>query len=72
MRQQIVEKVVKEHGDYGETKRMSQLQSELFAVSAKSDEETLELVCYDVLTVSESASAGELMLKQWHVFVLVI
>jgi len=55
LRQTIVEKVVKE-GD-GETKRISQLQGELFALSAKVTNDTLNLVCFDVLTISESASA---------------
>ncbi|KAL7532660.1 hypothetical protein ACHAXR_004767, partial [Thalassiosira sp. AJA248-18] len=55
LRQRIVEKLVKE-GD-GETKRLSQLQGELFAMSAKVNNETLDLVCFDVLTLSESASS---------------
>jgi len=55
LRHTIVEKVVKE-GD-GETKRISQLQGELFALSAKVTNDTLNLVCFDVLTISESASA---------------
>jgi len=55
LRQTIVEKVVKE-GD-GETKRISQLQGELFALSAKVTNDTLNLVCFDVLTISESASS---------------
>ena len=55
LRQTIVEKVVKE-GD-GETKRISQLQGELFALTAKVTNDTLNLVCFDVLTISESASA---------------
>ena len=58
LRQRIVEKLTKE-GD-GETKRMSQLQGELFAVSAKANNDTLDLVCFDILTMSESASSGEL------------
>ena len=55
LRQTIVEKVVKE-GD-GESKRISQLQGELFALSAKVTNDTLTLVCFDVLTISESASS---------------
>jgi len=55
LRQRIVEKLTKE-GD-GETKRMSQLQGELFAVSAKANNDTLDLVCFDILTMSESASS---------------
>ena len=55
MSQKIVEKRVKE-GD-GETKTKSELQSELFAVSAKANTETLELVCFDVLTTMKTASS---------------
>ena len=54
--QNIVEKIVKE-GD-GETKRTSHLQSELFAVSAQVTNDTMNLVCFDVLTSSDSASSG--------------
>lgn len=57
LRQRIVEKLVKE-GD-GETKRLSQLQGELFAVSAEVNEKTLDLVCFDVLTLSDLASSGK-------------
>ncbi len=57
LRQRIVEKLVKE-GD-GETKRISQVQGELFAVSAKIDNDAIGLVCFDVMTVSESASSSE-------------
>jgi hypothetical protein len=57
LRQRIVEKLVTE-GD-GETKRISQIQGELFAVSAKISNDAIGLVCFDVLTVSESASSGE-------------
>ena len=55
LRQSIVEKEVKE-GD-GETKRISQLRAELFAVSAAVTKDRLNLVCFDVLTISESASS---------------
>ncbi|KAL3788547.1 hypothetical protein ACHAW5_009393 [Stephanodiscus triporus] len=55
LRQRIVEKLAKE-GD-GETKRLSQLQRELFAVSAKINNDAIELACFDVLTMSESASS---------------
>ncbi len=57
LRQRIVENLVKE-GD-GESKRVSRLQGEMFAVSAKISNEAIEMVCFDVLTVSESASSGE-------------
>lgn len=57
LRQRIVEKLTKE-GD-GETKRVSQLERELLAVTAKANDDTLDLVCFDVLTMSESASSGE-------------
>lgn len=57
LRQRMVEKLVKE-GD-GEKKRISQLHAELFAVSAKVNGDKLALVCFDVLTLSESASSGE-------------
>jgi hypothetical protein len=57
LRQRIVEKLVKE-GD-GESKRVSQLQGEIFAVSARVFNEAIEMVCFDVLTKSESASSGE-------------
>lgn len=60
LRQHIIEKLVKE-GD-GETKRVSQLEGELFAVSAKANNDTLDLVCFDVLMISESASSGESLL----------
>lgn len=56
LRQNIVEKLVKE-GD-GETKRTSQLQSELFALSAQVTNDTMNLVCFDILTSSDSASSG--------------
>jgi len=55
LRQNIVEKLTRE-GD-GEMKRSSQLQGELFAVSAKSNNDQLDLVCFDVLTLTESASS---------------
>jgi hypothetical protein len=57
LHQRIVEKLVKD-GD-GETKRIAQLQRESLAVSAKISDGALDLVCFDVLTVSESASCGE-------------
>ena len=62
LRQRIVEKLTKE-GD-GETKRMSQLQGELFAVSSKANNDTLDLVCFDILTMSESASSGK-----WYFYI---
>lgn len=55
--QRIVEKRVKD-GD-GETKRIPQLQRESFAVTANTSDDALDLVCFDVLTVSESASSSE-------------
>ncbi|KAL9189708.1 hypothetical protein ACHAXT_009383 [Thalassiosira profunda] len=55
MRQRMVEKVVKE-GD-GESKRIAQLRGELFALTARMNEEALAFVCFDVLTISESASS---------------
>lgn len=55
--QRIVEKRVKD-GD-GETKRIPQLQRESFAVTAKTSDGALDLVCFDVLTISESASSSE-------------
>ncbi|KAL7545173.1 hypothetical protein ACHAWF_008525 [Thalassiosira exigua] len=61
LRQRIVEKLVKE--GIGETKRISQLQGELLALAACVNEETLELVCFDVLTSSESASSVPTRLK---------
>ena len=61
MHQRIVEKVTKE-GD-GETKRRSQIQSELFALSAQTSESNLSLVCFDVLTLTETASSVPLRLK---------
>lgn len=57
IRQRLVEKLITE-GD-GETKRTSQLQGELFAVSATTNDASLDLVCFDVLTITDSASAGE-------------
>ena len=57
LRQRMVEKIVKE--DDGEIKRVSQLERELFAVTAKFNDESLDLVCFDVLTLLESASSGE-------------
>ncbi len=57
LHQRIVEKLVKD-GD-GETKRIAQLQRESLAVTAKTCDSALDLVCFDVLTVSESASCGE-------------
>lgn len=61
LRQRIIEKEVKE-GD-GETKRISQLEGELFAVSAKTSDYSLDIVCFDVLTLTESASAVPMRLK---------
>ncbi|EJK62315.1 hypothetical protein THAOC_17077 [Thalassiosira oceanica] len=61
MHQQLVEKVTKE-GD-GETKRTSQIQGELFALSAQASERDLSLVCFDVLTLIETASSVPLRLK---------
>lgn len=57
LRQRMVEKIVKE--DDGEIKRVSLLEGELFAVTAKFSDESLDLVCYDVVTLLESASSGE-------------
>ncbi|KAL7483356.1 hypothetical protein ACHAW6_009007 [Cyclotella cf. meneghiniana] len=56
LRQRMVEKIVKE--DDGEIKRVSLLEGELFAVTAKFSDESLDLVCYDVVTLLESASSG--------------
>ncbi len=61
LRQNIIEKRVKE-GD-GEMKTKSELQSELFAVSAKANIDALELVCFDVLTTMESASSIPMRMK---------
>ena len=61
LRQKIVEKRVKE-GD-GEMKTKSEMQSELFAVSAKATIQSLELVCFDVLTTMKSASSVPMRLK---------
>jgi hypothetical protein len=55
--QRMTEKVVK--GSDGETNRIQQLQGELFSVTAEVNETSLDLVCFDVLTIVESASAGE-------------
>ncbi len=38
-------------------KTKSEMQSELFAVSAKATTESLELVCFDILTTTKSASS---------------
>ena len=57
LRQRIVEKLVKEGDD--ESKRVAQLQGEMFAVAANVSDEAIEMVCFDVMTVSESASSGE-------------
>lgn len=61
LHQRIVEKVTKE-GD-GETKRTSQIQGELFALSAQASERDLSLVCFDVLTLTETASSVPVCLK---------
>jgi len=61
LRQRIVEKVVNEGGD--ETKRISILEGELLAVTAKMSDENLELICYDVLTATESAQSVPMRLK---------
>ncbi|KAL3821806.1 LOW QUALITY PROTEIN: hypothetical protein ACHAXA_003308 [Cyclostephanos tholiformis] len=66
LRQRIVENLVKE-GD-GESKRVSRLQGEMFAVSAKISNEAIEMVCFDVLTVSESASSVPTRLEYAQVF----
>jgi hypothetical protein len=58
LHQHIIEKVVKE-GD-GETKRISQLEGEMFAVTAKINTDSLDLICYDVVTILESASSSKL------------
>jgi len=47
LRQRIVEKLVTE-GD-GETKRISQIQGELFAVTAKINNDAIGLVCFDTV-----------------------
>ena len=57
LRQRIVEKLVKE-GD-GETKRVSQLQGELLALTANITKDGIEMVCFDVLTLVDSASSGK-------------
>ncbi|KAL7506977.1 hypothetical protein ACHAXN_004193 [Cyclotella atomus] len=59
--QRMIEKVVKEAD--GETKRIQELQGELFSVTAKVNQTGLDLVCYDVLTIVESASAAPKRLK---------
>ena len=56
MHQRMVEKDVKE-GD-GDTKKVSHIEGEVFAVTADINESSLELICFDVLTVLESASSG--------------
>jgi len=61
MHQQLVEKVTKE-GD-GEIKRTSQIQGELFALSAQASERDLSLICFDVLTLIETASSVPLRLN---------
>lgn len=60
LRQNIVEKRVKE-GDSERTK--SELESELFAVSAKASIEVLELVCFDVWTSMKSAHSPPMRIK---------
>ncbi len=57
LRQRIVEKVVNEGGD--EPKHISILEGELLAVTATMSDERLELICYDVLTITESAQSGK-------------
>lgn len=57
LHQRIIEKLVKD-GD-GETRRVAQLQRESLAVTAKTSDDALDLVCFDVLTVAETASSGE-------------
>jgi len=57
LRQRIVEKLVKE-GD-GETKRISQLQGELLALTANITKDGIEMVCFDVLTLTDSASSSK-------------
>ena len=47
----------------GEMKTKSELQSELFAVSAKASVKALELVCFDVLTTMKSASSHPMRMK---------
>ena len=57
LHQHMTEKMVKE-GD-GETRRVPQLKGEVFAVTATVNDESLCLICFDVLTVLESASSGK-------------
>ena len=57
LHQRMTEKVVKE-GD-GDTRRVPQLKGEIFAVTAKVDDESLCLICYEVLTILELASSGK-------------
>ena len=61
LRQKIVETRVKDDG--GEMKIKSELQSELFAVSAKATTQSLELVCFDVLTTMKTASSIPMRMK---------
>jgi hypothetical protein len=49
--------LVKE-GD-GETKRISQLQGELLALTANITKDGIEMVCFDVLTLTDSASSSK-------------
>ena len=66
LRQSIVEQEVNEGGD--EPKRVSCLQGELLAVTAKTSNESLDLVCYDVLTMVESAHSGKCTICfLWHI-----
>eukprot|EP00956_Cyclotella_meneghiniana_P026624 scaffold58011_cov76-Cyclotella_meneghiniana.AAC.11 len=57
--------MVKE-GD-GETRRVPQLKGEVFAVTATVNDESLCLICFDVLTMLESASSVPQRLKLAHI-----
>lgn len=59
--QRMIEKEVVTEGDV-DTKRIQQLEGEVFSVTAKVNDFSLELACFDVLTLVESASAGKKIL----------
>lgn len=53
----MIERIEME-GD-GDTKRIQQIEGEVFSLTAKVNGDSLEFACFDVLTLVESASAGE-------------
>ena len=55
--QRIVEQIAK--ATDGETKRIQHLEGEVFALTAKVNDDRIEMLCYDALTILDSPCSGK-------------